>query len=161
MIQRINFWTYVSKWSLFGIFGFSLLLVIMGATKIYHLVRDSEGELRKPMPFSGWVVMAGFVFIIISFFLSAIYFGLSSKGLKPAFWQLLLMNFLIVFAISLFDTFIIDILIIVIWHPKFLNLPDTEVFNSATYHLKTLAPATIYSLAFSFFGSSIGWIIFF
>jgi len=161
MIQSIDFWAYIGKWSLYGIFGFSLFLVIAGATRIFHLVRDSEGELRKPMPFSGWALMTGFVFTAFSFSLAAVHFDLIAKGLMPGFWQLFLMNFLVFFAISLFDTFIIDILILVIWHPKFLNLPDSEAFNSATYHIKTLVPATFFSLIFSFFGSLIAWAMYF
>ena len=43
----------------------------------------------------------------------------------------------------LYDTLVIDILVLVIWHPRFLRLPDTEAFTSARYHLRTIPAGTI------------------
>ena len=161
MITSPEFWTHVGKWSLVGVAGFTLMLILAIVTKAFQLVRDEEGRLRKPMPLGGWIVMAGFVLTIFLFLIAAAYFGLHMKGLSPSFWTLWLMNFLIFFTLLLFDTFIIDILILVLWHPTFMKLPDKEMFTSATFHLKTMLFGTIYSIVTSFIGSLAAWLIFF
>lgn len=66
--------------------------------------------------------------------------------------------FMILFIILLFYTFIIDILVLVKWHPDFLNLPEKEAFTNAVYHLKTLIPGTIYSLIVSLSVTLFSWI---
>jgi hypothetical protein len=161
MLPTADFWAYIGIWSLIGSAGFSLLLVIAIATNVLRLVRDENAELRNPMPLSGWLVLVGFILTATSFPLIAAYVGLVSRGMRPDFWQLFLMNFLIFIMVSFYDTFIIDILILVFWHPDFLNLPDSEAFNSAIYHIKTLIPATAFSLVFSLISSLIAWLVFF
>ena len=136
----------VEKWSLVGTAGFTLLLILASVTKAFQLTRDEEGRLRKPMPLGGRVVMAGFILTIFLFLIAAVYFGLHMKGISLSFWTLWLMNFMIFFTLLLFDTFIIDILILVLWHPAFLKLPNTEMFTSATFHLKTMLFGTILAL---------------
>jgi len=161
MITSLEFWAYVGKWSLIGAVGFTLLLVLAIVTKAFQLARDEEGQLRKPMPLGGRILMGGFFLTIFLFFIASVYFGLYTKGIRTTFWALWLMNFLIFFAVLLFDTFIIDILILVVWHPDFLKLPDKEMFTSAAFHLKTMLPGTIFSIATSFIGSLSAWLIFF
>lgn len=161
MLTTRNFLVYVGSWSLIGIGAFSLFLIIAGITKAIQLVRDEDAELRNPMPLSGWLVLIGYALTATSFPLIATYVGLALKSLTPGFWQLFLMNFLIFMMVSFYDTFIIDILILVVWHPDFLNLPDAEAFNSAIYHIKTLIPATAFSLVFSLISSLIAWLIIF
>jgi hypothetical protein len=161
MITSLEFWTHVGNWSLVGAVGFTLLLILASITKAFQLVRDEEGLFRKPMPLGGWIVMAGFFLTIFLFFIAAAYFGLLIKGMSPSFWVLWLMNFLIFFTLLLFDTFIIDILILVLWHPAFLKLPDKEMFVSITFHLKTMLFGTIFNIVASFISSLAAWLLFF
>jgi hypothetical protein len=161
MITSLEFWTYVGKWSLVGAAGFTILLILAKVTKAFQLVRDEEGLFRKPMPLGGWMALAGFVLAIFLFFIAAAYFGLHQKGISPSFWTLWLMNFLIFFTLLLFDTFIIDILILVLWHPAFLKLPDMDVHTSILFHLKTMLFGTIFSIVVSFVVSLAAWLRFF
>ena len=161
MITSLEFWTHVGKWSLVGAVGFTLLLILAKVTKAFQLVRDEVGLYRKPMPLGGWMVMAGFVLTIFLFLIAATYFGLHMKGISPSFWTLWLMNFMTFFTLLLFDTFIIDILILVLWHPAFLKLPDMDVCTSISFHLKTMLFGTIFSIAISFIGSLGAWLLFF
>ena len=151
----------MGKWSLVGAAGFTLLLMLASVTKAFQLARDEEGRWRKPMPLGGWIVMAGFILTIFLFLIASAYFGLHMKGMNPSFWTLWLMNFLIFFTLLLFDTFIIDILILVLWHTAFLKLPDMDVQTSISFHLKTMLFGTIFSIVTSFIGSLAAWLIFF
>ena len=161
MITSLEFWTYVGKWSLVGAAGFTILLILAKVTKAFQLVRDEEGLFRKPMPLGGWMALAGFVLTIFLFLIAAAYFGLHMKGMSLSFWTLWLMNFMTFFTLLLFDTIIIDILILVLWHPAFLKLPDMDVCTSISFHLKTMLFGTIFSIASSFIGSLGAWLIFF
>ncbi len=60
MITFFEFWAYVGKWSLIGAVGFTLLLVLAIVTKAFQLARDEEGQLRKPMPMGGRILMGDF-----------------------------------------------------------------------------------------------------
>ena len=63
------------------------------------------------------------------------------------FIGIFVLNYALYLLLFLYDTLIIDIVILVKWHPDFLHLPDEEVFTSVNYHLKTLIPGSILGLA--------------
>ena len=147
MIENLNF-TFIWKWGLLGVGLFTGMLGLAAKTKVFEMVRDEDGRMRKDTPLAGKLLKAGFVVVLIGFFLLANHMGLAPGG-PMEFKELFTHDLLVYMIILLFDTFVIDILVIVLWHPDFLHLPDTEGFTSIPFHLKTLLPGMLYGLVFS------------
>ena len=155
MINIID-WGYILKWGVIGICVFSILIIIAAITRIQRFVRDEEGRLRKDMPIAGRLFMFIWALMMLGFFIISSYFDLSYSE-QFRFGYFFLNNFLIYLVILFYDTFIIDILVIVVLHPDFLNFPKTEGYTSIPFHLKTLIPGTLYGLALSLISSVICW----
>ena len=53
----------------------------------------------------------------------------------PGLINLWINSFGVFFVIHLYDVLVLDYLIIVKWHPKFLNLPDTRYYTTIRPHV--------------------------
>ena len=115
---------------------FSCWLVLFGATGWVKHVRDEKAKFKKKL---NWKAVLGML-IFIAFLLGILVWGnlrlKTQLMLEPTVTQLFLNGFGIFFFIHLYDLLIIDYLLIVKWHPKFLKLPDTEYYNSIKPHVK-------------------------
>jgi hypothetical protein len=148
------------QWGAIGVVVFTVMIALAAKTRAFELVRDEEGKLRKDPSPAGKLLKAGFAVVLIGFFLLANYFGLAS-GSPMRFVEIFVHDLLVYLIILLYDTFVIDILVIVLWHPDFLHLPDTEGFTSTAFHLKTLIPGTLYGLIFSAIVAGLSYWLFF
>ena len=70
-------------------------------------------------------------------------------GVTPGFEILFLNAFGIYFFLMLFDLIVLDYLIVVKWHPKFLNLPDTDYYTKFKPHLKGFGRGLAIGIIFS------------
>ena len=134
---------YLGIWSVFGSVVFSIWVWILFRTGLVWSARTKEGHLKKQIPLSGVAAMGSVLFLMVGLQLLANYYGLKTQGIGPDFAHLFLLNYALYYILFLYDTLVIDILVLVIWHPRFLRLPDTEAFTSARYHLRTIPAGTI------------------
>lgn len=114
---------------------FFIILVIISRTKIFEAVRDEEGQFRKgisPKGIFGLSLMLGF-FVGIIWWSTA---GFAQTIEQPDFYLLWWNAFLTFMVIHLFDLVVIDLMLIVWWHPKFLNLPETDYYTKSAPHIK-------------------------
>lgn len=154
-MNKFSYGSFFVIWGLVGILCFTLILLVVLKSGLMAKVRDENGELRKPMPLVGKLAKLMMVFSVVLYFWVVDYFGVVKPGFDPSFLHLFLLNLGLFLIILLYDTFVIDILIIVIWHPDFLPLTDAPGFTSIKYHLKTLLPGTLLGLFFSLLSSGV------
>ena len=73
------------------------------------------------------------------FLLALLYWGnlrlIGKEGDQP-FYALFLNSFGTFMFLHLYDLLILDYLIVVKWHPKFLKLPNTEYYHSMKPHIQ-------------------------
>ncbi|HMB62995.1 MAG TPA: hypothetical protein VKN36_07985 [Eudoraea sp.] len=118
---------------------FTIWLILFGLGGWVRHVRDKEGKFRKKWNWQGVLGMTVFA----AFLLGVLVWGnlrlqmLSMEA--PGFTLLFLNSFGIFFMIHLYDLIVIDYLLIVLWHPKLLNLPNTEYYTSIWPHIKGFA----------------------
>ncbi len=119
-----------------GSLVFMCFILFMSVTGIASEMRDEEGNFRKNF---NWKTLIGGI-AFISFLFSLLYIGnayyITSLHEKPDFFQLWLNSFGIFLVVHLYDLIILDYLVIVKWHPKFLKLPETDYYRTLAPHVK-------------------------
>lgn len=127
------FWNvlYVGAWASLA---FIALLVIVDRLGLFRHVRHEDGSFKHPTIKSIAIMLP--VLILI---LSMLYWGnvrlISQLGVVPDSSALFWNGFGIFFFVHLFDLLVIDYLIIVRWHPPWLDLPETDYYRSFRPHL--------------------------
>ncbi|MCW5518029.1 hypothetical protein [Muriicola sp. Z0-33] len=113
---------------------FTCFLALFAISGWVKYLRDEAGRFQKKW---NWKAVSS-VFIFIVLLLGILLWGNNRLGLyymdNPTSIALFLNAFGIFFFIHLFDLIIIDYFLIVKWHPKFLNLPDTEYYTTIKPH---------------------------
>lgn len=115
---------------------FTVFVIFMAFSGIASEMRDEEGNFRKKRNVKS--ILGGLLFIL--FLLGLLILGnhqlFKAPEANPNFLILFVNAFGIFFFIHLFDLVVLDYLIVVKWHPKFLKLPDTEYYSTFQPHLK-------------------------
>lgn len=123
--------SFLSIWGLIGIAVFTVLVLIYSQTGMFTEAREEDGRLKKKVSFKGILSTLIILFGTIGLQLIGNAVTLRQSGLSYSFLRLFLLNYALYWVLFLYDTFVIDILVIVKWHPKFMKLPDTKMFTSA------------------------------
>lgn len=118
-----------------GCVVFTGFLLFMAYTGIAAAMRDEEGKFRKGVNFK--TILGALLFLC--FLLGVLCFAnvsyANSPSYQPGFINLWINSFCVFFIIHLYDLVVLDYLVIVRWHPKFLNLPATDYYRSFRPHL--------------------------
>ena len=153
--------SFLFLWSLVGSLAFSAFVVLAFRTGIVFSARNEEGHLKEAIPLRGYLVMGAFLICIVGFLVLANYLGLYRRGFQlslSAFFVLNLALFLILF---LYDTLVIDGLVIGYWRPAFLNLPEAMGKDSMRTHiLKSIPVGVVFGLIISAISSVISFYTF-
>ncbi len=139
MTSRVVF-SYLGVWSAIGCAIFSVFVVVVFRTGLVFVARKQDGTLKKRIPFGGYLTMLTIPLGIIGLQLVANYFGLARRALEVSFASLFLLNlghYLILFT---FDTLVIDGLVLSLWRPGFLQLPDSIGWQSMKRHILMSVP---------------------
>jgi hypothetical protein len=110
---------------------------------IYAAVENPDPKTKKKGMIGSLIILLGIIFIQSISTISS----LDSYRGNEDFIGIFVLNYALYLLLFLYDTLIIDIVILVKWHPDFLHLPNEEVFTSVNYHLKTLIPGSLIGLA--------------
>ena len=130
-------------WGVIGSTFFTLLVVIFFLTGvIYAAVEKPAPKTKKKGRIGSLIILVG----ILSIQILSTNISLTRYQLTNDLIGIYLLNYALYLILFVYDTFIIDILILVKWHPDFLHLPNEEVFTSSSYHLKTLILGSILGL---------------
>lgn len=126
---------------------FSLFIIFVFRTGIVYTARDEDGLLKEKIPILGYLVSAGFLVCIAAFLVVANYLGLIQNGVRLSFCSLYTLNLALYMILFLFDTFVIDGLVLGYWRPGFLKLPEAMGWESMKQHmLKSIPAGTFFGL---------------
>ena len=137
---------FVLRWGLTGSVVLTIYLVVMWQLGYLGAVRNEAGELRRHMPRAGVLTGIGSLLMYIALLVVADVSDLFAVESVPSFFDLLAVNYLVYTFWLLFDTLVIDILIVGVWHPRFLRLPEREAHGGAAYHLRTVPQGMVVGL---------------
>jgi len=131
---------YLGLWSAIGCALFSVFVVVAFRTGIVFAARQEDGTLKKRIPLRGRLAMLIIPLGIVGLQVVANYLGIARKDLEVSFASLFLLNlghYLILFT---FDSVVIDGLVLSVWRPGFLRLPDAIGWESMKRHILLSIP---------------------
>ncbi len=122
-------------WFLIGAGLLNVIVIAVFRTGIVYKSRKQDGTLKKRMPFAGILSFLIMLILILTFFVAFDFFTFRNAGQIKYIW-VLLMNFLLLLLLDLYDAFIIDILILTKWRPGFLKLSKELTPDSMNLHVR-------------------------
>ena len=134
---------YLAAWGIIGATLFSVFVIIVFRSGIVYAARKEDGLIKERIPLTGYLPSAGFLVLIVIFLLAANYFGVIRRSFQPGFWGLFGLNYGLYLVLFLFDSLVIDGLVLGRWRPGFLNLPDAMGSESMREHIKKSLPVGI------------------
>lgn len=132
--------SYLALWSVIGFTAFSVYIVAVFRTGLVYTARKQDGTLKERIPLSGYLNMLVFLAAIIGFQFLANYVGLAGENIAVDFLSLFLLNFGHYLILFMFDTIVIDGLVLAVWRPGFLHLPDALGGESMKKHILISIP---------------------
>lgn len=131
---------YLGLWSAIGCALFSAYVVVVFRTGMVFTARKEDGMLKERIPLSGYLNMLILLLGIVSFQVVANYLGIGGKGHEVSFFSLMLLNFGHYAILFLFDTVVVDGLVLSMWRPGFLQLPEAMGGESMKRHMLLSIP---------------------
>jgi hypothetical protein len=108
-----------------------------------------------------YLISGGFLVSIMLFRVGDNYSGLYLAGCHLSFWGLYALNLALYLILFMFDTLVIDGLVIGQWRPGFIHLPDAMSAESMREHIKRSVPAgTLFGLVISLLCTVISFYLF-
>lgn len=135
-----NVLDYLVVWSAVGSVIFSIYVVVVFRTGMAYTARKDDGTLKKQIPVSGYLNMLFLLLGIVGLQVGANYLGLARKGLEIGFGSLFLLNLGHYLVLLIFDTVVIDGLVLAVWRPGFLKLRDATGAASMKQHVLSSIP---------------------
>jgi hypothetical protein len=134
-------------------------VVVLFRTGLVYTARKQDGTLKNEIPLSGKLSMMILPICYFVFQVFSNYFGLFRQDIRLNYWYLFLLNYSVYLILFLFDTFFIDGIVLSIWRPSFLQLPDEMGKESMKKHILISIPIglvigvvlTLISTTISFF----------
>jgi hypothetical protein len=132
--------SYLGLWSLIGAALFSVFVFFVFRTDLVYAARKDDGTLKDRIPLRGRLVMIAFLLAIVGFFVIANMCGLPRVDFSISLGRLFVLNFALYFILFLYDTLIIDGLVLSLWRPAFMQLPDAMGWESIKEHMLRSIP---------------------
>ena len=139
MEPGVVFW-YAARWGTLGSAVFSVMVFLFFRTGLVYTARTREGKLKQDMPLSGYAAMSVVLFGVLGIQM----YGFAYSGIVVAgFVDVFVLNYALYLFLLFYDTFVIDILVLCVWRPGFLDVLEGEGFTSIRHHLWTLIPGSV------------------
>jgi len=132
--------SFLFLWGLIGCLLFFILVVALFRTGIVYTARKKDGTLKDQIPSSGKLAM---LIVPLSYFMFQVfsnYIGLVQQDFVLNYGLLFSLNYGVYLILFLFDTFFIDGVVLSIWRPAFLQLPDEMGAASMRKHILVSIP---------------------
>lgn len=129
---------FVLRWGVTGSLLLAAYLIITWQTGFFGLLRTEPDTARRRAPRASLLAGIGSILMYIVLMVVADMQDLVGDGVEQAFSSLLAYNYTLYIFWLLFDTIFIDILLVTVWHPSLLRLPEPEAHGSVAYHLRTI-----------------------
>jgi hypothetical protein len=134
---------YLGIWSAVGCIAFSLYVIVVFRTGIFFTARKEDGTLKERIPLSGYFNMLLILVIIVGFQVIANTVGIDRRGYAIGLLPLFLLNYGHYLVLFLFDTVVIDGLVLGVWRPQFLRLPEAMRGATMKEHILKSIPVGI------------------
>ena len=118
-----------------GCVVFTGFLLFMAYSGIASAMRDEEGKFRKEINFKSVLGGIMFLFFLLGLLFIANVRYTNSLPTTPGLINLWINSLGVFFIVHIYDLLVLDFLIVVKWHPKFLNLPNTSYYRSFRPHV--------------------------
>ncbi|MFX1253253.1 MAG: hypothetical protein ACFFCZ_16715 [Promethearchaeota archaeon] len=155
---------YFGLWGVIGCVLFTFFVILVFRTGLVWTTRSKEDyHFKENIPLKGRLLILVIPVAIILLQVFANFFSLRLQNISLDLIGLFLLNYGLYFVLFLYDTLVIDLLILGVWHPAFLNLPDVKGDTpSIKQHLKLSLPAGIVTgLALTLVSTLISYLMFF
>ena len=154
--------SYLLFWGLIGCCLFNVYVIIVFRTGIVYTARHKDGTLKKQASASGIVNSLILLGCIVGIQVASNYFGLASWRTEISFTGLYLLNYALYIVLVIYDTLVIDYLVIVKWRPRFLMVPETMNAQSMRKHIIASIPvAPAIGLLLTALSTSVAYVAFF
>lgn len=135
---------FLLLWSLIGTAVFNLYVLFVFRSGQVYAARKPDGTLKDKVPTRGIATMLGFLALLIGFLVAANLIGLSGSKDLLGFGALFLLDLGLYWILFVYDTLVIDWLVLGKWRPKFLMIPDEMGRESMAQHMrKSLVMGTL------------------
>jgi len=142
--QIIN---YLILWTLVGAVIFSLIVIYLFRSDRVYDSRTEEGHLKERMSLKGLLTMLSFLVLIVAFITFTNFISLVSQGVYQKFWPVFGLNLVLIIILIIYDSLVIDWLVIGHWRPAFLQLPEAMDKDQMVEHIRrTLYVAPFFAL---------------
>lgn len=125
---------YFGLWSAVGVAVFSAFVVAVFRTGLVWTARGEEGLLKQHLPASGYLAMGTIPLGIVALQVLANVTAFGSRAATVGLLSLYLLNLGHYLVLSAYDALVIDILVLCVWRPRFLRLPDAIGWDSMRRH---------------------------
>ena len=153
---------YLGLWSAIGCVLFSAYVAVVFRTGLVYTAREQDGTLKGRVPLSGYLNMLVLLLSIVGLQVGANYVGLACQGLDAGFGGLFLLNVAHYLLLFLFDTAVIDGLVLGVWRPGFLRLPEAMGAESMKEHIVASLPVgTLFGVVLAAASTAISYLAWF
>jgi hypothetical protein len=143
VVTTIDAVGYLAVWGTIGVAAFSSFVVVAFRTGLVYTARRRDGTLKERVPIQGALAMMIIPAALLVLQLLANYTGLARRRIDPGFGGLYVLNFLHFLILFTYDTLVIDGLVLGLWHPAWLKVPDKMGRQSMARHIRTSLPVGV------------------
>jgi hypothetical protein len=122
-------------WGVLGACLLNVIVVVVYRTGLVHTARKKDGTLKRKVPIAGLLIMLAMLLLTVAFIVLFDYSTFSPHQ-PSGVAEVLLVNFAFVLLLVLYDSLVIDILVLGLWRPAFLHLPAELTLESMVFHVK-------------------------
>jgi hypothetical protein len=149
---------YLITWGIIGAVLFSFFIIFVFRSGVVYTTRNEDGLLKEKIPLRGYLTPAVFLLCIVGFLVMANYFGLARQNFRLNFGPLYLLNLVLYLILFLFDTIVIDGLVLGYWRPEFLRLPNAMGWDSMKVHIiKSIPVGAFFGLMIALLSTTISF----
>ena len=127
---------YIILWTLIGAAAFSMIVIYLFRSGRVYNSRTEEGHLQERMSLKGLLTMLSFLVLIVAFITFTNYLSLIRKSIDLKFWSIFGLDLVLIVILLIYDTVVIDWLVIGHWRPTFLQLPDIMDKEQMVEHIR-------------------------
>ena len=131
---------YLALWSALGCTLFSVFVVVAFRSGLGYTARHQDGTLKQRIPLRGVLAMLIIPVAILLLQLAGNFLEIARSGVRLGFGPLYPLNFVHYLNLFLYDTLVIDGLVLAKWRLAFLNLPVEMGRDSMGRHMLISIP---------------------
>ena len=146
-------------WFIFGCILLNIIVILVYRTDIVHNAREKNGTMKNKMPLRGILTIGFFLFFVCIYFI-VFNFVFFQKLSEFNFLYIFLANLVLITLLSFYDAFIIDLIVLGVWKPSFLQIPEEVTIQSMKKHvIIQLTIGWIIKIPIAAFSTLIFWIL--